>query len=230
MDETGALRRQTGAAVRRRGPAIIAAARRASRLAFLTRARLAAALADSHLDLDVHPDAVIAAGSRVEVWPGTWNAVVLGPGASLGDRTLLSLRGGTLEVGAQTQVRRLTTLQVTGQLTIGAGVVLSTGLLVHCAQEISIGELTIIGEFSTIADSSHLRTPPGVPVHHATTTAAVSIGSNCWLGAGVVVAAGVTVGDQCFIGAGAVVTRDVEPGWLAAGIPARPVRRLTAAD
>jgi acetyltransferase-like isoleucine patch superfamily enzyme len=216
----------TSGALRRRGPAVRSAQRRFARRTFLARAKLAAAVADAHLELDVHPEAIVSPGARVEVWPGTSTRVVIGAGASLGDRTLLSLRGGTLSIGAGTQVRRLATLQVSGELRIGAGVVLSTGLIAHCAEAVEVGDLTIIGEYSTLADSSHLRTPPGVPVHHATRTAPVRIGTNCWLGAGVVVAPGVTVGDQCFIGARAVVTRDVEDGWLVAGVPARPVRKL----
>lgn len=219
-------RRAGTAALRRRGPVLLQAAHRASRAAFLARARLAAALQDGHLELDVHPDAVVSPGARVEVWPGTRTSVVIGPGAVLGDRALLSLRGGHLEIGPGTQVRRLATLQVTGELLVGAGVVLSTGLVLHCAERVEVGDLTIVGEHSTLADSSHLRTPPGVPVHHATRTAPVVVGRNCWLGAGVVVAPGVTIGDQCFIGAGAVVTHDVPAGWLAAGVPARPVREL----
>lgn len=219
-------RSMASAALRRRGPSVIAAGQRAARRSFLVRAKLAAALQDAYLELDVHPDAVVSRGARVEVWPGTRTSVVIGPGAALGDRSLLSLRGGQLEIGANTQVRRMATLQVSGELRVGEGVVLSTGLVVHCAERVEVGDLTIVGEYSSIADSSHLRTPPGVPVHHVTRTAPVVIGRNCWLGAGVVVAPGVTVGDQCFLAAGAVVTRHVEAGWLVAGVPARPVRLL----
>ena len=218
-----------GAALRRRGPDLVAARQRAARLAFLARARVAAVLADGHLVLDVHPDAVLSSGARIEVWPRTRNTVTIGAGASVADGVLLRLRGGALAIGAGTQVRRGVTLQVTGALTVGAGVVLSTGLVVHCSEHVEIGDLTIIGEYSTLADSSHLRTPPGKPVHHAVQSAAVVLGSNCWLGAGVVVAPGVTVGDQCFVGAGAVVTRDVPAGWLAAGVPAKLVKQLPEA-
>jgi acetyltransferase-like isoleucine patch superfamily enzyme len=41
------------------------------------------------------------------------------------------------------------------------------------------------------------------------------------LGSGAVIMCGVTVGAGAMVGAGAVVTRDVEPGEVVAGVPAR---------
>lgn len=49
----------------------------------------------------------------------------------------------------------------------------------------------------------------------------VRIGDDVWLGAQVVVTAGVSIGDGCIVGAGAVVTKDLPPGSIAAGVPAR---------
>ncbi|MCH7807789.1 MAG: N-acetyltransferase [Planctomycetes bacterium] len=43
------------------------------------------------------------------------------------------------------------------------------------------------------------------------------------VGSGVVVMCGVTIGARAMIGAGAVVTRDVPPGAVVAGVPARVV-------
>jgi len=37
---------------------------------------------------------------------------------------------------------------------------------------------------------------------------------------------GVTVGEGSVVGAGAVVVDDVEPGTVAAGVPARPIRKV----
>ena len=51
----------------------------------------------------------------------------------------------------------------------------------------------------------------------------VRIGNDVWLGARVVVTAGVTIGDGCIVGAGAVVTRDLPPGVIAAGVPAKVI-------
>ena len=54
----------------------------------------------------------------------------------------------------------------------------------------------------------------------------ISIGSRVWIGGGAIVLPGVRIGDDTTIGAGSVVTRDVPAGVLAAGNPARVIRKL----
>jgi acetyltransferase-like isoleucine patch superfamily enzyme len=202
--------------------------RQATRLLFIARVRYAALLVQGQVRLSVSADADISGRVRIEVWGGTTTTVRIEPGVRIRSDVLLSLRGGSLTIGANTEVRRFVTLQVGGDLDVGAGVTLSTGLIVHCAEAVRFGDLTIVGEFSTITDSAHLRTPPGVPIHHATRPRATSIGSNVWIGAHAIIASGVVVGDQAFIGGGAVVLRDAPAGWLTAGNPARPIRELEA--
>ena len=58
----------------------------------------------------------------------------------------------------------------------------------------------------------------------------ITIGKNCWLGAGVIVMPGVTIGDNTVIGAGSVVTKDIPANVVAVGNPCRVVRPITDED
>lgn len=53
------------------------------------------------------------------------------------------------------------------------------------------------------------------------TLSPTTIGDRVSIGSGAVILGGLTVGDGARIGAGAVVTRDVAPGELVVGVPAR---------
>jgi acetyltransferase-like isoleucine patch superfamily enzyme len=54
----------------------------------------------------------------------------------------------------------------------------------------------------------------------------VAIEDRVWIGARAIILKGVTVGHDAVVAAGSVVTRDVPPRTVAAGVPARVVRRL----
>jgi acetyltransferase-like isoleucine patch superfamily enzyme len=47
------------------------------------------------------------------------------------------------------------------------------------------------------------------------------------IGSGVTLLCGITIGERAIIGAGSVVTRDVPPGAIVAGNPARVIRTIT---
>jgi acetyltransferase-like isoleucine patch superfamily enzyme len=68
------------------------------------------------------------------------------------------------------------------------------------------------------------RMPPGVGAD----AQPVAIGNNVWIGFGAVIMPGVTIGDGAVIGCKSVVFDDVAPYTVAAGNPARPVKRLGA--
>lgn len=57
-------------------------------------------------------------------------------------------------------------------------------------------------------------------------TKEISIGSNVWIGANVIVLPGVTIGDNSTIAAGSVVNKDIPSDTLAMGVPCKPVKKL----
>ncbi len=56
----------------------------------------------------------------------------------------------------------------------------------------------------------------------------VAIGNDVWIGGNAIICPGVTIGDGCVIGAGSVVTKNIPAGVLAAGNPARVIRKIEA--
>ena len=106
---------------------------------------------------------------------------------------------------------------------LGKNVYFNFGVTMVDDTHIYIGDYTMLGPNVTIATAGHPIDPDlrrkglqyNLPVH---------IGSNCWLGAGVIVMPGVTIGDNTVVGAGSVVTKDLPAGVVAVGNPCRVMR------
>lgn len=97
----------------------------------------------------------------------------------------------------------------------------------HSAGGIRIGYRVGIGPGARIFTSRH-RLPPGLetPIMDGPLEfAPVVLEDGCDIGVGAIVMPGVTVGRGAQVGAGAVVTRDVPPGAIVAGVPAKVVGR-----
>jgi acetyltransferase-like isoleucine patch superfamily enzyme len=56
--------------------------------------------------------------------------------------------------------------------------------------------------------------------------APITVGRRVFIGAHAVLMPGITVGDGAVVGVASVVTKDVAPGMVVAGVPARPVRSV----
>ncbi len=93
---------------------------------------------------------------------------------------------------------------------------------------IKLGDYCLTGIDCHFLGSDHLHSSPFHPYLATGTTAedVIDIGTNCWLGASVVIMKGVKIGFGSIIGAGAVVTRDVPPFSVAVGNPARVIKRF----
>jgi len=54
----------------------------------------------------------------------------------------------------------------------------------------------------------------------------VHIKHDVWIGAGCIILPNITIGEYSIIGAGSVVTRDVPPGSIAVGVPAKVIKDI----
>ena len=79
-----------------------------------------------------------------------------------------------------------------------------------------------------VGDAEHRYDDPEQPItwQGFTSKGPVEIGANCWFGVNCAVSSGVSIGERCVIGANSVVTRDIEPATVAAGAPAKPIRKI----
>ncbi|MDO4966592.1 MAG: acyltransferase [Lachnospiraceae bacterium] len=106
-------------------------------------------------------------------------------------------------------------------LYIGDNAYIGRGAIIAAKEEISIGAFSLIGQFSQISDTSHNFRRGNLIKYQKSTCKPVSIGYDCWIGAGVKIFAGITIGNGVIVGANAVVTKDLPDYAIAVGCPAR---------
>jgi len=118
--------------------------------------------------------------------------------------------------------------QEDGEIVIGDDVVISRGVHLVAHHGIYIGAGSMLGEYASVRDADHRFGPGIAPRTSGHEGRSVHIGCNVWIGRGASVLAGVRIGDGAVIGANAAVTRDVPPGAVVGGVPARPLLQRAA--
>jgi acetyltransferase-like isoleucine patch superfamily enzyme len=145
---------------------------------------------------------------------------------------LEALREGRLEVGSETLFEPGVWITAPGsaRVRIGEGTFLNRDVMVAAEELVEIGSHCMLANGCFVSDASHRFSDLERPItwQGFESKGPTRIGDNCWLGAHVVVTSGVTVGERCVIGANSVVTSDIEPFSIAAGAPARVLRRVEA--
>jgi len=118
------------------------------------------------------------------------------------------------------------------QIVIGKNVAVSRWSHIAATHRVEIGDGVLIGSRVIITDHNHgsyngPHTSPEIPplLRLLDRDKEVVIGRNVWLGDGVVVSPGSTIGEGSVIGANAVVIGVIPPFTLAAGVPAKPLKR-----
>ena len=106
-------------------------------------------------------------------------------------------------------------------LEMGAHSCLSEYVDCYCVAKIVIGAHAIVSQYSFLCTASHDYRDPAMPL----VTAPITIGEHAWITADVFVAPGVSIGDGAVISARSSVFSDVDSWTVAAGNPAKPVKK-----
>ena len=140
-------------------------------------------------------------GVGLEVWR-PWNVEVFGADVSLGKHVhILAAKY------KQTQFCTWQHEKGHGKISVGDYVLISPGVRIQSASEISIGVNTMLATNVYISDADWHGIYNRVESPGA--TASIRIGDNCWIGEGAKIGKGVSIGNNSIVAMGSVVVKDV---------------------
>lgn len=113
------------------------------------------------------------------------------------------------------------------EIVIGPGSFINRDCEIVATRRVAIGSNVMLAHGCYIADNNHGYEDTTRPVKSQplVTPGEVHIGDGAWLGANCVVVGNVRIGKNCVIGAHSVVNEDLPDYCVAAGAPARIVKR-----
>lgn len=108
-------------------------------------------------------------------------------------------------------------------ITVGKNVFINACCKFQDQGGIEIGDNVLIGHSVVIATLNHDFNPE---TRADMTPKCVKIGNDVWIGSNVTILPGVKIGCGSVVGAGSVVTKDIPPYTIAAGNPAKVIKKV----
>lgn len=146
---------------------------------------------------------------------------------------------GSIAVGSNCRIEGSLITQNLGKIQLGNNVTIRYETKIGAVSRITIGNNVIISNHVTIYDNNNHPTDVAdrrkicadfdneeVWKWKYSRNAPIVINDDVWIGQGAVILKGVTIGKGSIVGMNAVVTKDVPPYSIAAGNPARVVKRV----
>ena len=137
------------------------------------------------------------------------------------------LAGRAKKFGSNIYIGRSVNLKNVEHLSIGDNVSVHDSCYLDALGRLEIGYNVSIAHHTSILTFNHTWDDTALPIkYNPVQKAPVIINDDVWIGCGVRIMPGVVIGTRSIIAAGSVVTRDVPPGVIVAGVPARVIKSI----
>jgi acetyltransferase-like isoleucine patch superfamily enzyme len=160
----------------------------------------------------------------------------IGEDVSFGPNFVLNIeKDGFVEIASKAYIGRSVELATAQRLKIGFGTSIQDHAII--LGDVSIGRECLFAPSVYISSGQHnFSSYPAMNIRDQDTlindrkgtetpSKPVVIGDDCWIGIRTVIMAGITIGRGCIVGANSVVTESLPPYTVAAGAPARILRK-----
>ncbi len=124
-------------------------------------------------------------------------------------------------IGAHVQIHPSARIFIPWNLNVGDWSSVGFDALIYNLGPVKIGSQVTVSQRAHLCAGSHDFRDPSMPLLKPP----ISIGDEAWICADAFVGPGVKIGRRAVVGARAVVVKDVSPGDIVAGNPARTVAR-----
>lgn len=135
-------------------------------------------------------------------------------------RMILRLFGA--RIGQKTNIYPSVRITIPWNLDLGDYCAIGDRAILYALGPISIGSRTTISQGAHLCAGSHDVSRPDRPL----VKAPITVASDVWIAADAFIGPNVNIGRGAIAGARSVVVRDVDPGCVVVGNPARIIRKL----
>lgn len=172
-------------------------------------------------------------GFELRYW--FWKAAIRSMGGKIGRNVkfyegirIVGNSQGAISIGDDVRILRGVTMSTTpeGKIEIGNAVHIGEGSVIFSGLGIRIGDNVIIGPQNIIVDLDHRFQNLDLPIRQQGMNGKeINIEDDVWIASQCVIIKGVTIGKGSVIGAGSIVNKSIPPYSVAAGVPARVIKK-----
>ena len=154
----------------------------------------------------------------------------IGDGTVIDDHVLLDAKGVAnqgIRIGDNGFIGRNSILSCKdGDIVLGSHINIGFNCEIFSSSRVEVGDYGLFAAYTYVVGGGHDHSDLGaLMIDQPRPSVGVVIGRNVWLGAGAKVLDGVTLGANVVVGAGAVVNESLPDSVIAAGVPAKIIKR-----